>query len=337
MSNTNKGSEIPTTGTRTKLVSSIEQFLKDNSSLHLGGDEDFHGERRKHLEVFGIHSIPKEKQHPIGEVEFTAVRGPHGTIPVRVLYPKSGEEHRKKGEAGALIYFHGGGYTVGSVDEFENGLRLLAEESGVQVYGIDYRLAPEFKFPTQLDEYDAIIDWLQSSGGKERGVHPDLVSGGGDSAGGNMTAAISLRRRDENKKPLNSQVLLYPEARLPFDTPAAAENNSGYYLECNGIFSFADHYLPRGTPPGYKYISPGMQDKEYLKGQSRAGVYTSGFDPLRDVGVEYAHKNREAGNEIVWRHYDGMTHGWLQMTAWSGEARDAVKDVAGDLKKFTYG
>jgi hypothetical protein len=126
-------SKIPTTGTRSTLVPSIKQFLKENDTLHLGGDEDFHGERRKHLEVFGIHSIPKDKQHPIGEVEFTAVRGPHGTIPVRVLHPKSGEEKRKKGEAGALIYFHGGGYTVGTVDEFENGLRQVAEESGVQV------------------------------------------------------------------------------------------------------------------------------------------------------------------------------------------------------------
>jgi acetyl esterase/lipase len=130
-------SNIPTTGTcSTFVVPSIKQFLKDHDTLHLGGDEDFHSERRKHLQVFGIHSIPKDKQHPIGEVEFTAVRGPHGTIPVRVFYPKSGEEKKKNGEAGALIYFHGGGYTVGSVDEFENGLRQVAEESGVQVISL---------------------------------------------------------------------------------------------------------------------------------------------------------------------------------------------------------
>ena len=227
-----------------------------------------------------------------------------------MFYRKSGEEHRQKSEAEAPVYCHGGGgYTVRSVDELENGLRLLAEESGMQVYGIDYRLAPEFKFPTQLDDYSAVIDWLQSEGGKERGVDPDRVSGGGDSAGGNMTATISLRRRDEGKEAPNSQILLYPEARLPFDTPAAAENKYGYSLECNSIFSFADHYLPRRTPPSDKYISPGIQVKDYLKGQSRAAVYTSGFDPLRDVGVEYAHKSREAGNEIVWRHYDGMTQG----------------------------
>jgi hypothetical protein len=121
-------SKIPETGTRGTLTPSIKKFLEQYSTLHLGGDEDFHAERRKHLDVFGIHSIPKGKQHPIGDVEFTAVRGPHDTIPVRVLYPKGGEEKKrkekkkkkkkkKKGEAGALVYVHGGGYTVGSVDE----------------------------------------------------------------------------------------------------------------------------------------------------------------------------------------------------------------------------
>ncbi|KAF3047564.1 Carboxylesterase [Didymella heteroderae] len=153
-------SEIPTTGTHTKPVPSTSDFHQNNSSLHLGGDEDFHAERRKHLEVFGIHSVSSSKQHPIGSIEFTGLRGLHGTIPIRVFYPESSEETRKKGQAGAFVYSHGGGYTVGSVDEFENGLDLLAEESGVQVHGIDYRLAPDFKFPIQLDEYSAVIDWL---------------------------------------------------------------------------------------------------------------------------------------------------------------------------------
>jgi acetyl esterase/lipase len=328
-------SDIPKIGTRSKqLNASISSFLKAHPDLHLGGEEDFHAERRKHLDVFGLHKLPNEGVHPIGEVEFTAIRGPHGTIPIRVLYPRLGEEKRKKGEAAALVYIHGGGYTVGSVDEFENGLRLLAEESGIQVYAVEYRLAPEWRFPVQLDEYSAVIDWLQSSGGKERGVHPDRVCGGGDSAGGNMTAALCLRRRDQKQKPMAAQILLYPEARLPFDTPAASENNSGYYLECNGIFSFADHYLPRGTPPGHKYISPGMQKLEDLKEIPPAAVFTSGFDPLRDVGVEYASKLQEAGNKVEWKHYEDMTHGWLQMTAWSEDAGKCVKEVAAVMKNL---
>ena len=240
------GPRIPTVGPRARdLHYSIRDFLSAHPLLELGGQEHFTVERRRHQEVFGLHALPKDKIHPIDDVEFTAIRGPHGTIPIRVLYPASGKDSRNKGRAGALIYFHGGGYTVGSVDEFENGLRLVAEESGCQVYVVEYRLAPEFKYPVQLDEYSAVIDWVQGEGGRTRGVHPDKVLGGGDSAGGNMTAAICLRRMDEGRKPLAGQVLLYPEARLPFDTPAATENNSSLYLECNGIFSFASNYLPR--------------------------------------------------------------------------------------------
>lgn len=119
-------------GHRTTLAPSLNTFLKDNPSLHLGGDVDFHSERRHHLEVFGWHSLSKDKQTPISKLEYTAVRGPHGSIPIRLFYPKSVVDGNKK-DAAALIYFHGGGYTVGSVDEFENGLRIVAEEAGAVV------------------------------------------------------------------------------------------------------------------------------------------------------------------------------------------------------------
>ncbi|KAI1385767.1 Alpha/Beta hydrolase protein [Hypoxylon trugodes] len=267
-------------GNRTTLSSSVKSFLERHPDLHLGGNEDFHIERRHHLDVFGFHNLPKDKQAPIGRVHFDGVRGRHGTIPVRLFYPRSSTSISDKGLP-ALIYFHGGGYTVGSVDEFENGLRLLAEAADMITIGVEYRLAPEWPFPTQLDEYEDVLMWTRGPEGARLGIDPDRVLGGGDSAGGNMTAALSLRLKDEGKlKPLKAQILLYPEARLPFDTPAASENNSGYYLECNGIFSFADHYLPRAPnkpyPPAYRYVSPGMQPVEKLSGYlllrySRAG------------------------------------------------------------------
>lgn len=196
--------------------------------------------------------------------------------------------------------------------------------------------------------------WAQTAPGSSRGIHPRLVFGGGDSAGGNMTAALALRLHDErtnatlncphpeNKRNMAGQILLYPEARLPFDTPAATENNSGYYLECNGIFSFASHYLPRlpnsktgsspPTAPAVRYVSPGMQEGAMLKGLPRAAVFTCGFDPLRDVGIEYARKLREGGNEIAWRHYGDLTHGFLQMAPWSSAAMGALKEVGAVLK-----
>ena len=202
-------------------------------------------------------------------------------------------------------------------------------------------MAPEHHFPTQLDEYSAIIDYLQKpENARLYGISADLIFGGGDSAGGNMTEAICLRRKDENKQPLAGQLLLYPESRLPFDTGAASENNSGYYLECNGIFSFADHYLPRSPekayPPAHRYVSPGMQPVESLKGMPPAAVFTCGFDPLRDVGVEFASKSQEAGNEIVWKHYPELTHGFLQMAPWSEEALKATEDVGKEFKRMAY-
>ncbi|KAK8844793.1 hypothetical protein IAR55_006643 [Kwoniella newhampshirensis] len=317
---------IPTTGDRSTISLSVRAFLNgDGKDLHLGGDEDFHAERRKRTEILGIHRIPGGIDVPIAGVEFTGIRGPHGGVPIRVLHPNNA------GDA-ALVYMHGGGYTVGAADDFERGLRIIAEESGVQIYIVEYRLAPEWKYPTQLDEYEAVVRWLQGREGEQRGVNPDKVFGGGDSAGGNMTAALALRLKDQGKKNLAGQLLLYPEARVPFDTPACVENNSGYYLEANGIFSFADHYLPRGTPPSDRYISPGMQDVEKLKDLPPAYVFTCGFDPLRDVGVEYAHKLSRAGNRVKWVHHPNLTHGFIQFGFWSKDCEEATKGVGKALK-----
>ncbi|KAI1413434.1 Alpha/Beta hydrolase protein [Hypoxylon sp. FL1857] len=312
-----------------EMSSWITEYLR-GKRLRLGGDEDFHTERRHHLEVFGIHKLSKDKQAPIGHVHHDGVRGRHGTIPVRLFYPRSFDNSKKMP---ALIYFHGGGYTVGSVDEFENGLRLLAEAADMITIGVEYRLTPEWPFPTQLDEYEDVLAWTRGPNGARLGM-----LGGGDSAGGNMTAALCLRLKDEGKQPLKAQILLYPEARLPFDTPAATENNSGYYLECNGIFSFADHYLPRAPnepcSPAHRYVSPGMQPVEKLSGVPPAAVFTCGFDPLRDVGVEFAAKLRQAGNRVAWRHYPNLTHGFLQMAPWSKEAEEASRDVAKLMKEL---
>ncbi|TBU35926.1 alpha/beta hydrolase fold-domain-containing protein [Dichomitus squalens] len=334
---------IPSSGNRTTLADSVKHLLSSGptASLHLGGVEAYSEERRHHTEILGWHNLPEEAkaQASISEVEFTALRTEHGTISVRVFYPKSGEQYRKSGDAGALVYMHGGGYTVGCVDDFEHGLRTLAEASACQVYAVEYHLAPEYRYPTQLDEFSAVINWLQGPEGKKRGIHPDRVAGGGDSAGGNMTAALALRRRDEGLKNMcnpGAQLLVYPEARLPFNTKACQENNSGLYLEANGVFFFADHYLPRGVPPATPYVSPGMQDVPALERLPPALVFTAGFDPLRDVGVEYASKLQKAGNSVHWTHHADLTHGFLQFGPWSEDCLDATKNMGKTLGRLVY-
>ncbi|KAL4983312.1 Alpha/Beta hydrolase protein [Aspergillus falconensis] len=322
---------IPKSASKTTLDPEIDAFLKEYPQLVLGGGNLLE-ERRVHTQLMGFTSHPPEKQSGIGRVEFTGFRGPHGTIHVRVLYP-SNPQLNAQDLTPALIYFHGGGYTVGAGDDFENGCRILAEKAGVQVYLPEYRLAPEWQYPTQLDEYEAVLDWLRGDGGNERGVDPDLVFGGGDSAGGNMTAAISLRLRDGGKKPMAGVFLLYPESMLPFGTGAAAENNLGPYLSCNGIFEFARNYIPQGVPPSTLYISPGQQPVSSLKYLPPAAVYTCGFDCLRDVGVKFASKLEEAGNQVIWHHYETMCHGFLQMAPWSSTAMKALLQVAHDVRE----
>lgn len=129
--------KIPRTAPRAPSVAeSVANFLAEHSNLRLGCNTiDFYQERRHHLEVLGLHALASHDRSPIGRVEFEGVRGPFGTIPIRIIYPRAviSNNHSEKQKVAALVYMHGGGYTVGSVDEFENGLRILAEESGVIV------------------------------------------------------------------------------------------------------------------------------------------------------------------------------------------------------------
>ncbi|GAA5856209.1 hypothetical protein JCM8547_000820 [Rhodosporidiobolus lusitaniae] len=342
---------IPLAGNKSELVSSLQSFLGPSgagANLSLGGSEPFYVERRVHQQVLSITNIPDGENTTIGDVENTSIRGPHGNIPLRILYPTSGEERRENGTAGALIYFHGGGYQVGSVDEFERGLRIIAEESGViasftsPVIAAEYRLAPEWKFPTQLEEYLAILAWARSSEGQQRGIDPKRVAGGGDSAGGNMSAALTLWIKTKYKGTdvpnLKAQLLLYPEARVPFNTSAYTETSTpeNLYLVGNGVFRFAYDYLPSHIPASIPYISPGSQPFWNLTSLPPAHVFTAGFDPLRDVGVEYAHKLEQAGVDVEWTHWPNLTHGVVQFGYWSPECEDATKEVGQALKKLVY-
>ncbi|KAF3006399.1 hypothetical protein E8E15_000051, partial [Penicillium rubens] len=226
-----------------------------------------------------------------------------------------------------------------SVDDFENGCRILAEKARVQVYLPDYRLAPEWAYPVQLNEYEFVLDWLRGEGGKERAVDVNSIFGAGDSAGGNMSASLCLRLKSKRKEPLAGLLLLYPEPRLPFDTPAATDSNSGPYLECNGIFSFAHNYIPNGVSPSHPEITPGAQHVNALRDFPPTAIHTCGFDCLRDVGVEFASNLEKAGNRVFWRHHETLCHGFLQMAPWSTVAMKALEQGADDVRTMlgSYG
>ena len=278
----------------------------------LGAHKPIHVQRREH-DAF----IDKVKP-PIGRIEFLGLDGPHGTIPVRVYHPS-------KPAGSALVYLHGGGFIVGSLDQFDTAMRRLAEGSGAKVYSVDYKLAPEYQWPVQMEEGEFAVRWLFEHAA-EQGIDPKRIALGGDSAGGNLTCTIALKLRDENGPKLALQMPLYPEAKMPFDTPAGVENVSGGYVDTAGILLFVWSLLPQGTDYSQPYVTP-------LNAPSHAGLpkallVTCGFDMLRDVGHAYAKKLAKDGNELTYVHHADLPHGIVQMTSHSQACLNATEEIA---------
>ena len=291
----------------------ITEWLKTGPVL--GGPLPVHAQRREH-DAF----IDADKP-PIGTIEHLGLRGPHGTIIVRVYHPS------KPGPAAgaAMIYLHGGGFVVGSLDQFETAMRLLAEGSGAQVWCVDYKLAPEYQWPVQIDENEFVVRWLFEHAA-ERGVDPGRIALSGDSAGGNMTCVIALKLRDEGGPRLALQMPLYPEAEMPFATKAAIENRTGGYVDTAGVHQFVWCLLPHDVDYTQPYVTP-------MNATSHSDLpptilVTCGYDMLRDVGHKYARKLTAAGNDITYVHHADLPHGFIQMTRHSKRCLEATEELA---------
>ncbi len=291
----------------------IAEWLKTGPVL--GAHKPIHVQRREH-DAF----IDKDPP-PIGRVEHLGVQGPHGTIPVRVYHPS------KPGlaQGGALVYLHGGGFIVGSLDQFDTAMRRLCEGSGAQVYSVDYKLAPEYQWPVQIEEGEFIVRWLFEHAA-ERGVDPDRIALGGDSAGGNQTCTICQKLRDEGGPKVALQVPLYPECKMPFETAAGVENVSGGYVDTAGVLLFVWSLLPQGTDYSQPYVTP-LNAKDFSD-LPKTLLVTCGFDMLRDVGHAYARKLAAAGNDLTYVHYPDLPHGIVQMTMHSRACLAATEEIA---------
>ncbi|MCQ8278507.1 alpha/beta hydrolase [Acetobacteraceae bacterium KSS8] len=294
----------------------IAEWLKTGPVL--GAHKPIHVQRREH-DAFIDPEPP-----PVGAIEFLGLKGPHGTIPVRVYSPTD----PRHGAAPALIYLRGGGFVVGSLDQFETAMRRLCEGSRAQICAVDYKLAPEYQWPTQIEEGEFVVRWLHEHAA-ERGVDPDRIALGGDSAGGNLTCTISLKLREEGGPRLKLQMPLYPETAMPFETAAGVENISGGYVDTAGVLLFLWNLLPPGTNYTQPYVTP-------LNAPSHADLppallVTCGFDMLRDVGHAYARKLAASGNDILYLHYPDLPHGIVQMTRHSRACLHATEEIARQL------
>jgi acetyl esterase len=229
--------------------------------------------------------------------------------------------------AGTIVWYHGGGWVIGGVDDFDAVCQLLAQASDCEVVSVDYRLAPEHRFPTAADDaYEALV-WVADNVAEGK-----PLSVGGDSAGGNLSAVVALRTRDRNGPALAAQVLVYPVTDHDFGTGSYAEHgDTGLLLDRAGMVWFWDHYAPDVADRDSADASP-------LRASSHAGlapayVVIAEYDPLRDEGRSYADKLSAAGVDVTVRTYDDMLHGFFTMPNFIQRGNEAIADAGAFVRQ----
>ncbi|WP_331233028.1 alpha/beta hydrolase [Natronorarus salvus] len=260
----------------------------------------------------------------VDRVEDLSIGGPDGELPVR-LYAPVGEDHP------LVVYLHGGGWTVGDLETYDPLCRALSNAAGCAVLSVDYRLAPEHPFPAAVEDAYAAVEWASEFGDRIN-CDPGRVAVAGDSAGGNLSAAVTLLARDRGGPELEHQVLIYPAVAAPeiHEFESHEENAQGYLLERESIRWYVEKYLPRAIDRRNEYAAPLLARD--LSGLPPATVITAGFDPLRDEGEVYADRLGEAGVPVEHDSYDGMIHGFVSFLDQFDAASDALETVGADLR-----
>jgi len=262
---------------------------------------------------------------PVGAIENRAVPGRGGDLPVRIYRPDVDAEHLP-----ALIYYHGGGHVIGDLDTHDAVARNLCNGAGCVVVSVDYRLAPEDKFPAAADDAVAAIQWCAAHG-PDIGIDPRRMAVGGDSAGGNLAAVAALTARGAGGPALRLQVLVYPVTDYGCDTGSYRTYAVGYgMLEARSMRWFRDHYL-RGEADRLDWRAAPLRAAD-LSGLPPALVLTAQCDVLHDEGEMYVQRLRSAGVDVEHRDYEGMIHGFFTMAPMVDGAVQAQAQVCGALR-----
>jgi acetyl esterase len=259
---------------------------------------------------------------PIARVEDRTIPGLAGDVSIRIYTPDG------QAPFPVLVWFHGGGWVIGSVAASDHTGRELANTAGCVVVSIDYRLAPEHKFPACLDDCDAAYQWVVAHaptfGGDAR-----RVAVGGDSAGGNLAAAVCLRAKERGGPLPVFQLLVYPVVDYNFDRPSYRANADGYLLTQTAMRWFWDQYVNTPEEMAHPHASP--MSATDLSGLPPALIITAEFDPLRDEGEAFGERLRHAGVPVEVTRYDGMIHGFFGMFPVIDKGKDAVRQASAAL------
>jgi acetyl esterase len=286
-------------------------------------------EGRQVIDAFANFMLPSEE---VASVVDTLVPGPEVDIPLRIYTPQSAEGE-EEGLKPGIIYFHGGGFSTGSIDLVDPVCRAFANRSGCVVISVGYRLGPEHPYPAAVtDAYIATV-WIHAKG-PVFGIDTDRLAVMGDSAGGNLATVTCMILRDKAEEAkISLQVLLYPVTDLATDeSNSRREFADGYLLTAGLMEWFTGHYLKGVEDQAAEpYASPLFQQN--LTGLPPAIIVVGEYDPLRDEGIEYASRLKEASNFVDLRREAGMIHGFVWMGGAIDRGRELIDELGQDLRQ----
>lgn len=261
---------------------------------------------------------------PVHKIENRSIPGPFGEIPIRIYTPEG------NGPFPVLVFFHGGGFVICSLDSHDQICRMLTNRAHCVVVSIDYHMAPEHRFPAAPEDCYAATQWVAENAASINGDSARIAVGG-DSAGGNLAAVVSLMAHERGGPKLVFQLLIYPVTdHYDPGTQSLRDNADGYFLTRDDMIWFTNHYIKSDADIGHPYLHP-LRAKD-LSNLPPAYVVTAEYDPLRDEGEAYAQRLRDAGVPVQAKRYNGMIHGFFNMTGVVDQSKVAITEAAAALQ-----
>ncbi|RTR32714.1 alpha/beta hydrolase [Shewanella atlantica] len=308
----------------------VEQFLQEVRDSGAPAYEDMTPaeSRREDLAALAV-AIPSRQPEKVAAVEHRFIPGPTADLPIRIYRPE-GREDTAELQPG-LIFIHGSGWVVSNIETNDSFSRALANRTGTVVIAINYQKAPEHKFPIPMDDCYASTQWVFEYA-SQLGLDVNRIGILGDSAGGNLAAAVCLRLRDENGPKLAYQVLVYPAVQYGWNTPSAVANAEGYLLQQASMKYYWHHYMRSEADAKNPYCSP--LDAADHSALPPTFIYTAQYDPLCDDGCYYAQKLHACGVPVKHKMYDGVIHGFIKMLGVFDQADEFLDEVSEDLSSI---
>jgi acetyl esterase len=271
-------------------------------------------------------AVLQPEPQAVAKVQELQATGPHGPIPLRLYKPLPARAEALP----VLVYCHGGGWVIGDLDTHDTLCRELANRAGCAVVAVDYRMAPEHRFPAAVDDAIAATHWVHGQAAS-LGLDASRLAVGGDSAGGNLAAVVALAARDSGDLPIVFQLLIYPATDQRRGAASHTTNAQGYLLTKETMDYFHDHYIVDLAHDLDWRASPLLHAD--LSKLPPALVLTAGFDPLRDEGMDYAVRLTESGNRAAYVCFERQIHGFITMGKVLDEANTAVSMCAAELRR----